>query len=380
MAILVPPEQVPIPKPDMATPAVDFIQNTQLETPQEREQRHNLFRQSISPAVLPKNPVLKTAPVPNTQTQSVVDPTDASSGMDYLASRFTSPEQEERYRKASVNRQRILAIGDALRHIGNIYNTVNYAPSQQFNDPIGTEYQRYQTDKNARDAANQRYISYQQAKAAQERKEQMYKDQLAKQERDYQLKVREADRKERYDQARIDRMHAQNAKDEATRAFYETRARLLEEGFPYDVALKKAREAQANAAAAVNNAKLNGTLPSGRSGGGGGGRRSSGGSSGGKYFYYDEDGNIHYVNNKTMYEQGVYGAATNAGISTTQNVTSTDAYGNKSTRTGKRSSTAVGADLANRAKSRRSSGSKGQSGRTSKGSKGPYSGFSIQKK
>lgn len=185
MAILVPPEQVPIPKPDMATPAVDFIQNTQLETPQEREQRHNLFRQSISPAVLPKNPVLKTAPVPNPQTQSVVDPTDASSGMDYLASRFTSPEQEERYRKASVNRQRILAIGDALRHIGNIYNTVNYAPSQQFNDPIGTEYQRYQTDKNARDAANQRYISYQQAKAAQEAKQRQWEYEQARKDKEF---------------------------------------------------------------------------------------------------------------------------------------------------------------------------------------------------
>lgn len=101
----------------------------------------------------------------------VVDPTSPTSGMDaVIANMYTSPEQEEKMRRASVANQRILAIGDALRHIGNIYHTVNYAPSQQFNSPVQEEYDRYQRGKAVRDAANARYLGYQQAKAAQDAK------------------------------------------------------------------------------------------------------------------------------------------------------------------------------------------------------------------
>jgi hypothetical protein len=55
---------------------------------------------------------------------------------------YTSPQEEERLRKASVTNQRIMAIGDALRHIGNIANTVRYAPSQQFNSPVTGLFQK----------------------------------------------------------------------------------------------------------------------------------------------------------------------------------------------------------------------------------------------
>lgn len=89
--------------------------------------------------------------------------------MDELVSAmYTDPKEEERLRKASVANQRILAVGDALRHIGNIFNTVNYAPAQKFNNPVQEEYDRYQKGKAIRDAANARYYSYMQAKAAQD--------------------------------------------------------------------------------------------------------------------------------------------------------------------------------------------------------------------
>lgn len=113
--------------------------------------------------------VAKTAPV--------VDPNSPTSGMDaVIANMYTSPEQEEKMRRASVANQRILAIGDALRHIGNIYNTVNGAPSQQFNNPVQEEYARYQQGKAVRDAANARYFSYQQAKAAQDAKAKQWEE------------------------------------------------------------------------------------------------------------------------------------------------------------------------------------------------------------
>lgn len=81
-------------------------------------------------------------------------------GMDQLAAGLTTPEQEEKLRRASLNRQRILAVGDALRNIGNIYNTVHYAPSQQFNSPVEMERKFYREDKAQRDAVNQRYMAY----------------------------------------------------------------------------------------------------------------------------------------------------------------------------------------------------------------------------
>lgn len=45
----------------------------------------------------------------------------------------TDDEYDERVTR---NREKILALGDAIRHMGNIYNTTRYAKSQQFNSPI----------------------------------------------------------------------------------------------------------------------------------------------------------------------------------------------------------------------------------------------------
>lgn len=90
--------------------------------------------------------------------------------MDELAAAmgYTSPEEEARLRKASVNNQRILAVADALRHIGNIANTANYAPSQQFNRPWAEEQARYEQGKAMRDKANSALLTYQQQRARQE--------------------------------------------------------------------------------------------------------------------------------------------------------------------------------------------------------------------
>lgn len=121
----------------------------------------------------------------------VVDPESSSSGMDALRSLYTSPEDELKERRASRTRQRIMALGDALRHIGNIYNTVNYAPSQQFNDPVGEERKRYQEERALRDANNYKYMTYQQAKAAQDAKMKQLEAQTKYQNES--LKIRQAE-------------------------------------------------------------------------------------------------------------------------------------------------------------------------------------------
>lgn len=102
------------------------------------------------------------------QSQPTLDVNSSTAGMDYLNSLYTSKEDEDKLRKASVMNQRILAIGDAIRHIGNIANAAKGAPSQQFNNPVLEEQARYERGKALRDKANQQYFTYQQQKAAQE--------------------------------------------------------------------------------------------------------------------------------------------------------------------------------------------------------------------
>lgn len=112
---------------------------------------------------------------------------------------YTSPEDERKMRRASLMNQRILAVGDALRHIGNIANTVGYAPAQQFNNPVLEEQARYEKGKAIRDRANQQYIAYQQAKAKQDAEqkrweaEQTYKNNMLQHYRDQDRRLWERD-------------------------------------------------------------------------------------------------------------------------------------------------------------------------------------------
>lgn len=159
-------------------------------------------------------PIEKVKPVERiTQQPSITSMDDLARAMGY-----TSPQEEERMRKSSIANQRILAIGDALRHIGNIANTVRYAPAQQFNNPVQEELTRYQQGKALRDRANQTYLTYQQQKAEQERmmrqleNEENYRNAqlgLRKQELDrldkqYELNERKADWQRQYQQGTLD--------------------------------------------------------------------------------------------------------------------------------------------------------------------------------
>lgn len=148
----------------------------------------------------------KTTPVQNTQNTQVQQPITSTEDL-ARALGYTSPEEEEKMRKASVANQRIMAVADALRQIGNIYNTTRYAPSQQFNSPVELERQRYLQGKALRDKANQTYISYQQAKAAQDAKQRQW-------EAEFGLKTASAASQDAYrkEQARLAAEKAANQK------------------------------------------------------------------------------------------------------------------------------------------------------------------------
>ena len=161
-------------------------------TPQEFAQgKQNANSQSgaaPATATTPQQPAVRqqaAAPQPaaapavtRTDYQKPIDPTSTTAGLDALNALYTSPQEEERLRQASLQRQRIMAVGDALRHIGNIYNTVNYAPPQIFNSPVETEHKRYLSEKQLRDQNNLKFMTYQQAKAAQDAKMKQASDAL----------------------------------------------------------------------------------------------------------------------------------------------------------------------------------------------------------
>ena len=225
--------------------------------------------QNVATAYTTPTAKLQTQPVvqPVQQPQAVTQqPKTIASAEDLAAAMgYTSPEQEEKMRKASLMNRRILAVGDALRHIGNIANTINYAPAQKFNSPVQEEELRYQRGKLLRDKANTTYIKYQQAKEAQDRA-------AAKMEMEFKLKQADDARKDRLNDARISRYNAQNAKDGANQAYWETRARLLEEGWPLDKAIKEAKKAEIDERARLARVKANqGGFAPRRSGGGRGG-------------------------------------------------------------------------------------------------------------
>lgn len=85
-------------------------------------------------------------------TPKSFDPEEYKDGTaDGLARNYFSktfkPKTEEDYSRDNETTKRILALGDALRHIGNIVSTTNGAPAQKFNDPVALKEQQYQTER-----------------------------------------------------------------------------------------------------------------------------------------------------------------------------------------------------------------------------------------
>lgn len=184
---------------------------------------------------------------------AVLDGGSSTAGMDYLNSLYTSPQDEARMRKASVMNQRILAVGDALRHIGNIASTVGGAPSQSYNSPVLEEQARYERGKALRDRANQQYYSYHQQKAAQDAAQRKW-------ERQFGLQQATAASQEAYRRVRAgldaerlrlqrDAADAQKSRDDARVREIEARIRRIDELLPGEKSLQSARISQANASA-----------------------------------------------------------------------------------------------------------------------------------
>lgn len=215
-------------------------------------------------------------------------------------------ETEEDYdRRMTTNRERLLALGDAMRHIGNIVNTGKGAPSQQFNDPISQEGKKYQQRKAERqlDAENARKTA-----------ELGLKEKAAEANRQYKLFL----------------MGMKNDAAGLNREKFEYKKRKNDRDFEYrqgkdarDFEEKKRHNlvSEGQGAQRIGISQYNATHKgSGRSG-------KSGSGSSAKYWFEDKNGKMHYQPNKTMWEQEYYreyGKLPNEGTSTSTSTKTTD--------------------------------------------------------
>lgn len=179
------------------------------------------------------------------------------------------------------NNMRIATLADAIRHMGNIYNTSKGAALQKFNSPTA----EMQADLDKRKAERAR-------KAAAEA-DAAYKDALLNMKRD------EADADRAYKNLALGirgkaqalaegRFEHQKGKDEHN-------AKLADEKFAYKKTQDKIKNDQADRRIGISAKRA------AKSGSGRGGK-----TSGGKYWFVDKSGKMRYQPNKTMWEQEYY--------------------------------------------------------------------------
>ena len=202
------------------------------------------------------------------------------------------------------NNMRIATLADAIRHMGNIYNTSKGAALQKFNNPTA----EMQADLDKRKAERAR-------KAAAEA-DAAYKN------ANLQIKMDAADADRAYKNLALgirgkaqklaeDRFGHQKGKDEHN-------AKLADDKFAYKKEQDKIKNGQTDRRIAISAKRA------AKSGSGRGGK-----TSGGKYWFVDKSGKMRYQPNKTMWEQEYYreyGALPHGESSTS---VSTKAYNSK---------------------------------------------------
>ena len=115
----------------------------QQDKPMQPVQRANYWSPTKTPASFSLSTPTPTTKHTSTYTPSASNPTQ--SVLDYMLA--PSKEEQKLYRD-NESKKRLLVLADALRHIGNIYNTTRGAVPQQFNSPVAQQEELYQKKKN----------------------------------------------------------------------------------------------------------------------------------------------------------------------------------------------------------------------------------------
>ena len=252
----------------------------------------------------------------------------------------TDEEYDERMTR---NNMRIATLADAIRHMGNIYNTMKGGPAQQFNSPAAV-YEQQMQQRNAERKAKAAAVA-----------ESVYKDALLKIKRD------EAAADRAYKNLALGiRGKAQElaeGKFEHQKGKDEHNAKLADDKFAYKKEQDKIKNDQNNQRIAISAKRA------AKSGSGRGGK-----ASGGKYWFEDKNGNIRYQPNKTMWEQEYYreyGALPNGESNTSVSTKTYNSKGEEITKTQRKkgpSMTSQAAQQQNKARASRKNNAKPKKG------------------
>ena len=88
------------------------------------------------------------APTPAAKPTSVYTPSASNPTQSVLDYMLAPTKEEQKLYRDNESKKRLLVLADALRHIGNIYNTTRGAVPQQFNSPVAQQEELYQKKKN----------------------------------------------------------------------------------------------------------------------------------------------------------------------------------------------------------------------------------------
>lgn len=252
----------------------------------------------------------------------------------------SADEYDERMTR---NKMRIATLADAIRHMGNIYNTSKGAPLQRFNNPVEGLQSGLQQRKNER------------ARQAAAEADAAYKNAMLN------IKKDEADADRAYKNLSLgirgkaqelaeDRFGHQKGKDEHN-------AKLADDKFAYKKEQDKIKNDQNNQRIAISAKRA------AKSGSGRGGK-----TSGGKYWFEDKNGKMRYQPNKTMWEQEYYreyGALPNGESNTSVSTKTYNSKGEEITKTQRKkgpSMTSQAAQQQNKARASRKNNAKPKKG------------------
>ena len=252
----------------------------------------------------------------------------------------SADEYDERMTR---NKMRIATLADAIRHMGNIYNTSKGAPLQRFNNPVEGLQSGLQQRKNER--ARQAALD---ADAAYKNADLQIKKDAADAARVYKkltLGIREKAQK-----LAEDRFRHQKGKEEHD-------AKLADDMFAHKKEQDKIKNDQTDRRIAIYAKRA------AKSGSGRGGK-----TSGGKYWFEDKNGKMRYQPNKTMWEQEYYreyGALPNGESNTSVSTKTYNSKGEEVTTTRRKkgpSMTSQAAQQQNKARALRKNNAKPKKG------------------
>lgn len=86
-------------------------------------------------------------PTPTAKPTSVYTPSASNPTQSVLDYMLAPTKEEQKLYRDNESKKRLLVLADALRHIGNIYNTTRGAVPQQFNSPVAQQEELYQKKK-----------------------------------------------------------------------------------------------------------------------------------------------------------------------------------------------------------------------------------------